>query len=78
MKQSVETRVARLEQAIGQNIVPPNIELHFVRPSDRFTTGYMSLPNGETITQADDEPDDAFTARAAAAGFGCGHAIGKS
>lgn len=78
MASILESRLEKLEQAIGQNIVPPNIELHFVRPSDRFTTGYMSLPNGETITQADDEPDDAFTARAAAAGFGRGHAIGKS
>lgn len=78
MKQSAETRIEKLEKAMDQNIEPPNIVLHFVRPSDRFTTGYMNLLTGETITQGDDEPDDVFTARAAAAGFGRGHAIGKS
>lgn len=69
MKQSAETRIEKLEQAMGQNIEPPNIVLHFVRPSDRFTTGYENLRTGETITQADGEQDAAFTARAAAAGF---------
>ena len=70
MKQSAETRIEKLEQAMGQQVQPPNIELHFVRPSDRFATGYENLRTGEKITQADGELDDAFTARAAAAGFG--------
>lgn len=69
MKQSVETRVEKLERDMGQYVEPPNIELHFVRPSDRFTTGYMKIRTGETITQADDEPDDVFTKRAYACGF---------
>lgn len=69
MASILESRLEKLEQAMGQNIEPQSIVLNFVRPSDRFTTGYMNLVSGETITQADDEPDDAFTARAYACGF---------
>lgn len=77
MASILESRVEKLENAMGQQVQPHNMVIAFVRPGGH-TSCFKRLPTGESIEQHDGEPDDVFTARAASAGFGRGHAIGKS
>ena len=66
---NLETRVEKLEQAMGQIDKAPDIVCSFVRPEDKFCCGHLRLRTGEQITQDDDETDAAFLVRAKAAGF---------
>lgn len=67
MSTNLENRIAALEFAVGTH-KPRSFVLRFVRP-DGFVSGYLRTGTGEHISQSNDEPDEAFTARAAAAGF---------
>jgi hypothetical protein len=66
---NLESRIEKLEQAIGNVREPPSMTLQFIRPDDKFCCGYLRLKTGEEITQRDDESDADFVARAKAAGF---------
>lgn len=72
---TLESRIEKLEQAMGHADEAPNMTLQFIRPDDKFCCGYLRLKTGEEVTQADTESDADFVARAEAAGFeGADHA----
>ena len=66
---NLETRIEKLEQAMGQIDKAPDIVCSFVRPEDKFCCGHLRLKTGEQVTQGDGESDADFVARAKAAGF---------
>ena len=66
---NLESRVEKLEQAMGQMAKPRDIVCSFVRPEDGFPCGYLRLKTGEEVSQRDDESDADFVTRAKAAGF---------
>ena len=67
---NLQSRVEKLERQYGRLGESPNAVVCFIRPSDRFCSGYLRIKTGEAITQDDAESDDDFVARAKAAGFG--------
>lgn len=66
---NLEARIEKLERQFGQAGEARDIVVSFVRPTDRFCTGYLRIKTGETITQGDAESDADFVVRAKAAGF---------
>ena len=72
---NLESRIEKLEQVMGHVHEAPNMTLQFIRPEDKFCTGYLRLRTGEKVTQGDNESDADFVARAKSAGFeGADHA----
>ena len=67
---NIESRIEKLEQAMGQAQEAPNMTLQFIRPEDKFCCAYRRLKTGEEVVQRDNESDADFVARAQAAGFG--------
>jgi len=66
---NLESRVEKLEQAMGQMAKPRDIVCAFIRPEDKFCCAYLRLKTGEEVSQRDDESDADFVTRAKAAGF---------
>ena len=66
---NLESRVEKLEQAMGQIGKAPNMTLQFIRPEDGFCCGYLRMRTGQEVTQGDNESDADFVVRAKAAGF---------
>ena len=72
---NLESRVEKLEQAMGQMARPRDIVCAFVRPEDGFPCGYLRIGTREQVTQGDTESDADFVMRANAAVFEmAGHA----
>lgn len=67
---NIESRIEKLEQAMGQAQEAPNMTLQFIRPEDKFCCAYRRLKTGEEVVQRDSESDADFVVRAKAAGFG--------
>ena len=66
---NLESRLAKLELAMGQMAQPRDIVCSFVRPEDGFPCRYLRIKTGEEVSQRDDESDADFVARAKTTGF---------